>query len=111
MAATVFNTTHPKEQVREQLQTARAALCGMLDAFVNNRMRQAAAEAEQARTWRIPETQPMRPNPIRHAPTRSAAASEQEGGRSGMSPAGEAATVTEQFQPLDPGIVSETIPA
>jgi len=111
MAAIVFNTTRPKEQIREQLKTALAALCEMLDAFVSNRMRQAVAEAEQVRTWRIPETQLMRPNPMRHAPTRSAAASEQEGGRSGMLPAGEAATETSQFRPLDPGIVNETIPA
>jgi hypothetical protein len=60
MAAIVFNTTHPKAQVREQLKTALAALCEMLDAFVSNRMRRAAAEAEQVRTWRMPETQPMR---------------------------------------------------
>jgi hypothetical protein len=74
-------------------------------------MRQAPAQAEQVRTWRIPETQPMRPNPMRHAPTPSATASEQEGGRSGMLPAGEAATAAAQFLPLDPGIVSATIPA
>ena len=46
MAAITFNTTHQKEQVREQLKTALTALREMLDAFVSNRMRQAAAEAE-----------------------------------------------------------------
>jgi hypothetical protein len=111
MAAIVFNPAYPKAQVREKLKTALAALCEMLDAFVSNRMRQAAAQAEQVRTWRIPETQPMRSNPMRHAPIPSATASEQEGGRSGMSPAGEAATAAAQFLPLDPGIVSATIPA
>ena len=57
MAAITFNTTHNKEQVREQLKTALTALREMLDAFVSNRMRQAAAEAEQARARRNPEIQ------------------------------------------------------
>ena len=39
------------------------------------------------------------------------AAIERDGERSGILPAGEPATVTAQFQPLDPGIVSEAIPA
>jgi hypothetical protein len=47
----------------------------------------------------------------RQAPGRSFAAIEQEGERSGTLPAEEPATVTAQFQPLDPGIVNETIPA
>ena len=57
MAAITFNTTHRKEQVREQLKTALTALREMLDAFVSNRMRQAAAEAEQVRARRNPEIQ------------------------------------------------------
>ena len=57
MAAITFNTTHSKEQVREQLKTALTALREMLDAFVSNRMRQAAAEAEQVRARRNPEIQ------------------------------------------------------
>lgn len=47
MAAIAFNATHQKEHVREQLKTALAAFHEMLDIFVSNRMRRAAAEAEQ----------------------------------------------------------------
>jgi hypothetical protein len=46
----------------------------------------------------------------RQAPGRSTAAIEQDVERSGM-PADKPATVSAQFQPLDPGIVSEAIPA
>ena len=47
----------------------------------------------------------------RQTPRRSTAASEQDGERSGILPPGEPATVTAQFQPLDPGIVNDAIPA
>jgi hypothetical protein len=47
----------------------------------------------------------------RQAPGRSTAAIEQDGQRSGILPAGKPATVTAQFQPLDPAIVNEAIPA
>jgi hypothetical protein len=47
MAAITFNATHQKEHVREQLQTVLAAFREMLDIFVSNQMRRAAAEAEQ----------------------------------------------------------------
>jgi hypothetical protein len=47
MAAITFNATHQKEYVREQLKTALAAFREMLDIFVSNQMRRAAAEAEQ----------------------------------------------------------------
>jgi len=49
MAAITFNTAYRKEQVRKQVETALAAYREMLDTFVANRMRQAAAEAERAR--------------------------------------------------------------
>ena len=49
MAAITFNAAHRKEQARKQLETALAAYREMLDRFVSNQMRQAAAEAEQAR--------------------------------------------------------------
>jgi hypothetical protein len=42
---------------------------------------------------------------------RSTTAIEQEGERSGILPADKPASVTAQFRPLDPGIVSEAIPA
>ena len=49
MAAITFNAAHQKEHVREQLETALAAIREMLDAFVSDRMRRAAAEAGYAR--------------------------------------------------------------
>jgi hypothetical protein len=47
----------------------------------------------------------------RRRPRRSSAAIEHDGERSGILPAVEPATVAAQFQPLDPGIVNEAIPA
>jgi len=47
----------------------------------------------------------------RQTPRRSTAANEHDGERSGTLPPREPATVTAQFQPLDPGVVSEAIPA
>jgi hypothetical protein len=49
MAAITFNAARQKEQARKQLETALAAYREMLDTFVSNQMRQAAAEAEQVR--------------------------------------------------------------
>jgi hypothetical protein len=47
----------------------------------------------------------------RQSPGRSAAAIAQGGERSGILPADAPAIVTAQFQPLDPDILNETIPA
>ena len=47
----------------------------------------------------------------RQAPGRSPAAIAQDGERPAIVPADEPATIIAQFQPLDPGIVNETIPA
>jgi len=54
MAATTFSAVHQVGQVREQLKTALAAFRTMLDAFVSNRMRRAAAEAEHVRPLGTP---------------------------------------------------------
>jgi hypothetical protein len=52
------------------------------------------------------------PNPVRCAPTRSTAAVEPEAERcGGILPVGKPATVTAEFRPLEPGIVSDEIPA
>jgi hypothetical protein len=51
------------------------------------------------------------PNLFRCAPTTPTTAIEPEGERRGMSPIAEPTMVTAPFQPLDPGIVNETIPA
>ncbi len=62
MAAIAFNAAHQREHVREQLTTALTVLREMLDAFVSNRMRHAAAEAEQVRARYIPENRSQEMN-------------------------------------------------
>ena len=54
MAATTFTTSFRKEQVREQLDTVLNAFREILDTFVSNRMRRAAAEAEHVGPRRPP---------------------------------------------------------
>lgn len=56
MAAITFNTAYQKQHVRAQLDTILAACREMLDAFVSNRMRRAAAEAEHARLRQFQST-------------------------------------------------------
>jgi hypothetical protein len=53
MAMITFNAVHQAEHVREQVKSLLAAFCEMLDAFVSNRMRRAAAEAEHLRPRRM----------------------------------------------------------
>lgn len=48
---------------------------------------------------------------MRQSPERSTPAIQQDGERSGILPPDRSATVTAPFRPLDPGVVSETIPA
>jgi hypothetical protein len=55
--------------------------------------------------------QPMSHNPLRRASKHSTATVDRERARTGSLSADEAATVTAQFRPLDPGIVNEAIPA
>jgi len=50
MTAITLNSSHQAGHVRQGLETVLAALREMLDAFVSNRMRKAAAEAEHARS-------------------------------------------------------------
>ena len=49
-----ITTAHQEERIREQVKTAVAAYREMLDAFVSDRMRQAAAEADQVRPRQPP---------------------------------------------------------
>jgi hypothetical protein len=49
VAAITFSAVHQAEHVREQPKTVLAAFRAMLDAFVGNRMRRAAADAEHVR--------------------------------------------------------------
>jgi hypothetical protein len=52
MAAITFNATPRKLHIQEQLKTVLAAFREMIDAFVSNRMRQAAAQAGHIRPRR-----------------------------------------------------------
>ena len=63
MVAITYNAAYQKEHVREQLQTVLIAFREMLDAFVSNRMRRAAAEAERVGARRIPEARSLSMNP------------------------------------------------
>jgi hypothetical protein len=54
MATITFGTMHQEEHIRGQLRTVLAAFREMLDAFVSNRMRRAAAEAEHVRPLGTP---------------------------------------------------------
>ena len=49
-----ITTADQEERVREQTRTAVAAYREMLDTFVSDRMRRAAAEAEQVRPRQPP---------------------------------------------------------
>jgi hypothetical protein len=49
MVAIAFDTAPQKERVRLRVGTVLVAFRKMLDAFVSNRMRRAAAEAEHVR--------------------------------------------------------------
>ena len=95
-----------------------------LDAFVSYRMRLTATAVEHARPAAVPgravpagdramiAMQLTNPDlSSQEAPRCSTAAPERESERPGLLPAGEPATLAAQFQPLDPGIVSEAIPA
>lgn len=124
MAAITFDTAHQAEHVWERLQSVGESLHEMLDAFVSYRMRLTAPAAEHAR----PAADSGRAFPAgdrgmiamqlttpglssREAPRCSTAAPGRESDRHGILPAGDHATVVSQFQPLDPDIVSEAIPA
>jgi hypothetical protein len=63
MAAIPFNAAHQKELARKQLETALAAYREMLDAFVSNRMRRTAADAEHAHPRQAPATSSPAKNP------------------------------------------------
>lgn len=53
----------------------------------------------------------MNPNHLRRAPTHPTATAERERARAGRQPADEPSKIIAVFRPLDPGIVSDTIPA
>jgi len=117
MAAITFGTAH----IGGRLKAGLTILREMLDAFVSHRMRLAALEAEHV----CPRQPPGRVIAIEKSPmiavdltcpdlSRRQApepATKQDGERPAILPAEAPATVTAQFQLLDPGIVNEAIPA
>jgi hypothetical protein len=60
MAAITFNTAHRKPHIRAQLKTVLTGFREMLDAFVSNRMRRAAAQAGHIRPRRPHGTQSIK---------------------------------------------------
>jgi len=101
MATITFNAARQKANVRAHLDAALAALRKMLDASVSKLMRRTAAQAGHGSPRQIM---------LSRATSRTMIAV-----RTGRQPAEEPAKATTkattEFQPLDPGVVSKTIPA
>ena len=83
MATITSNAIRRRMQLRDQLKTALSGCRDMLDAFVSNRMRYAAAEAEH-----------VQPRQVRSAP-----------------PSTQAEAPSLQFEPLGSDVISDAIPA
>jgi hypothetical protein len=86
MAVITLNATYRKVRLWQQLETMLFACREMLDAFVTTRMQHAVAKAEQAGPRRRQGTPPNWPTD-------------------------QAETPAVQLGPLDPNVLSETIPA
>jgi hypothetical protein len=63
MTAITLHTAHQAAHFRQKLGTALAVLREMLDSFVSNRMRKAAAEAEHARSRRLQDAHTLSADP------------------------------------------------
>jgi hypothetical protein len=96
MAAAALDTTSRKAQIRERQQIFVSRLRGLLDAFVTNRMRHAAAEAEHVQLRLSVETRPK---------------GDADGEHSRALPTGPSATGVDHFLPFDPNIPNEATPA
>jgi hypothetical protein len=120
MAAIAVNPARRAGRVERRFKTLLTLVREMLDAFVSRRMRRAAAEAAPARRRQSRATSSQPKDAViamqltgpdfsrRQAPGGSATAIEQDSERDGVN---RPATATAQFQPLDPGVVNEAIPA
>jgi hypothetical protein len=121
MAAIAFNPARRAGRVERRFKTVLTLVREMLDAFVSRRMRRAAAEAAPARRRQSRATSSQPKDAViamqltgadfsrRQAPGDSATAIEQDSERDDV--LNRPATVTALFQPLDPGVVNEAIPA
>jgi hypothetical protein len=121
MAAIAFNPARRAGRVERRFKTVLTLVREMLDAFVSRRMRRAAAEAAPARRRQSRATSSQPKDAViamqltgadfsrRQAPGDSATAIEQDSERDGV--LNRPASATALFQPLDPGVVNEAIPA
>jgi hypothetical protein len=121
MAAIAVDPARRAGRVERGFKTVLTLVREMLDAFVSRRMRRAAAEAAPARRRQSRATSSQPKDAViamqltgsdfsrRQAPGDADAVVERNGERDGV--LNRPATVTAQFQPLDPGVVNEAIPA
>jgi hypothetical protein len=112
-----------KVQVREQIRAVSARFRSMLDFFVSNRMQEVATEAGYLRprqTARPESTSAGTMTSVQFAipffphwrsPRRSPVSSERKHKHLHVPPADRAETPSVKFEPLDPSIVSDAIPA
>jgi hypothetical protein len=119
MAAITLSTVHQAAHIRETAQNRSRrsprnarCLCQQPDATGCSRGRAGAGQVITFYKRTMIAMLMTSPDVLRRqAPGCSTAAIEQGDECSGILPPGESATVTAQFQPLDPGVVSEAIPA
>jgi len=121
MAVIAVNPARRAGRVERGFKTVLTLVREMLDAFVSRRMRHAAAEAAPARRRQSRATSSQPKDAViamqltgsdfsrRQAPGDADAVVERNRERDGL--LNRLATVTAQFQPLDPGVVNEAIPA
>jgi hypothetical protein len=121
MAAIAFNPARRAGRVERRFKAVLTLVREMLDAFVSRRMRRAAAEAAPARRRQSRATSSQPKDAViamqltgsdfsrRQAPGDADAVVEQDSERDGG--LNRPATVPAQFQPLDPGVLNEAIPA
>ena len=121
MAAIAVNPARRAGRVERGFKTVLTLVREMLDAFVSRRMRRAAAEAAPARRRQSRATSSQPKDAViamqltgsdflrRQAPGDADAVVERNRERDGV--LNRPATVTAQFQPLDPGVLNEAIPA
>jgi hypothetical protein len=90
MAATTVDTTYRNEQLWKQFRNLSVACGEMVDAFVSSRMQQAVSAAEHVRPQQLEDP---------------------HGSRFDVPPSDHAGASAVRFGPLDPNVISDSIPA
>ncbi len=90
MAATTVDTTYRNQQLWKQFRNLPVACGEMLDAFVSSRMQQAVSAAEHVRPQQLEDP---------------------HGSRFDVPPSDQAGAPAVGFGPLDPNVISDSIPA